>query len=53
MQEDLRGSTGICCEQIRRDRNNMAVGVNSDPKAPVWRLRNSQGAMLALEAGTG
>ena len=41
MREDFCGTAGMCCEWVRRDKRNTAVGVDIDPEVLAWGEKNN------------
>jgi hypothetical protein len=41
MREDFCGTAGMCCEWVRRDSKNTAVGVDIDPEVLAWGQKNN------------
>ena len=39
LAEDFCGSAAVCCEWIRRDPSNVAIGIDSDADVLSWTLR--------------
>ena len=45
LREDFCGTANVCCEWVRRRRQNHAIGVDLDPEVLAWGLDNRLGAL--------
>ena len=41
MREDFCGTASMCCEWVRRHKNNSAIGVDIDPEVLAWGRRHN------------
>ena len=45
LREDFCGTAAVCCEWVRRDIRNTAVGIDIDPQVLAWARRQNLGAL--------
>lgn len=41
LREDFCGTAAVCCEWVRRNKNNMAIGVDLDPDVLDWARKHN------------
>jgi hypothetical protein len=47
IREDFCGTAAMCCEWVRRDEKNMAIGVDIDPEVLAWGREHNLAALKA------
>jgi SAM-dependent methyltransferase len=49
LREDFCGTAAMCCEWVRRRRDNEAVGVDLDPGVLAWGREHNLGTLTSAE----
>jgi hypothetical protein len=49
VREDFCGTANVCCDWVRRDKRNSAVGVDLDPEVLAWGRDNQLSALSKTE----
>ncbi len=50
LREDFCGTANVCCEWVRRRRQNRAIGVDLDPQVLEWGEKHQLGALKPSQA---
>jgi hypothetical protein len=50
LREDFCGTANVCCEWVRRRKNNRAIGVDLDPEVLAWGSTHQLGALKPHQA---